>query len=95
LTVSYQPTESHFSFNTTSIPASSTEADRNTLQIAVRTKLKLIFRPKSLSDDVPVNHAKELSWSRSGNQVIVKNPSPFYINFHVYQGEWSIASNER
>ncbi|WP_404873508.1 fimbrial biogenesis chaperone, partial [Klebsiella pneumoniae] len=54
---------------------------RNTLQIAVRTKLKLIFRPKSLSDDVPVNHAKELSWSRSGNQVIVKNPSPFYINF--------------
>ena len=73
--------ESLFFFNTTSIPASSTEADRNTLQIAVRTKLKLIFRPKSLSDDVPVNHAKELSWSRSGNQVIVKNPSPFYINF--------------
>ncbi|MDG0502474.1 hypothetical protein AB8K36_00405 [Klebsiella pneumoniae] len=48
----------------------------------VRTKSYLFNKaPKSLSDDVPVNHAKELSWSRSGNQVIVKNPSPFYINF--------------
>ncbi|MDH8324198.1 long polar fimbrial chaperone LpfB, partial [Klebsiella pneumoniae] len=42
---------------------------------------KLIFRPKGLSDDLPVNHAKELSWSKSGNQIIVKNPSAFYINF--------------
>lgn len=56
-------------------------ADRNTLQIAVRTRLKLIFRPKGLSDDLPVNHAKELSWSKNGNQIIVKNPSAFYINF--------------
>ncbi|MBK3268212.1 molecular chaperone [Klebsiella pneumoniae] len=73
--------ESLFFFNTTSIPASTTDADRNTLQIAVRTRLKLIFRPKGLSDDLPVNHAKELSWSKNGNQIIVKNPSAFYINF--------------
>ncbi len=66
------PIVSHFSFNTTSIPASTTDADRNTLQIAVRTRLKLIFRPKGLSDDLPVNHAKELSWSKNGNQIIVK-----------------------
>lgn len=71
--------ESLFFFNTTSIPASTTDADRNTLQIAVRTRLKLIFRPKGLSDDLPVNHAKELSWSKNGNQIIVKNPQLFTL----------------
>ncbi len=71
--------ESLFFFNTTSIPASTTDADRNTLQIAVRTRLKLIFRPKGLSDDVPVNHAKELSWSKMAIRLSSKTRQLFTL----------------
>ncbi|MCU6678492.1 fimbrial biogenesis chaperone [Leclercia tamurae] len=73
--------ESLFFFNTTAIPASTEDTSRNTLQIAVRTKLKLIFRPKALKDEMPVNYAGKLTWQKKNNAITVSNPSPYYINF--------------
>lgn len=73
--------ESLFFFNTTAIPASTEDTSRNTLQIAVRTKLKLIFRPKALKDDIPVNYAGKLTWQKKNNTITVSNPSSYYINF--------------
>jgi len=73
--------ESLFFFNTTAIPASTEDTSRNTLQIAVRTKLKLIFRPKALKDDMPTSFVGNLTWEKKNNTLTVRNPSPYYINF--------------
>lgn len=73
--------ESLFFFNTTAIPATTEDTSRNTLQIAVRTKLKLIYRPKALKDDMPTSYAGKLTWERKNNAITVNNPSPYYINF--------------
>jgi len=73
--------ETLFFFNTTAIPATTEELNRNTLQIAVRTKLKLIYRPKALKNDTSVNSAGRLTWTKTNSSVTVNNPSPYYINF--------------
>lgn len=72
--------ESLFFLNITSIPASSTEEDRNTLQIAVRTKMKLIYRPKALMYDIPETFSQKIIWTVNGNSITGKNASPYYLN---------------
>lgn len=72
-------TESLYWLNIKSIPAS--EKKDNTLQIAVKTRIKLIYRPESLKDHTPEEFASQLKWSRSGNGVQVYNPGSYYMNF--------------
>ncbi|MGQ9450187.1 MULTISPECIES: fimbrial biogenesis chaperone [Leclercia] len=72
--------ESLFFLNITSIPASNGDDDRNTLQIAVRTKIKLIYRPKALMDNIPESFSEKLIWTVNGNSITGKNTSPYYIN---------------
>lgn len=72
--------ESLFFLNVTSIPASSSEEDRNTLQIAVRTKMKLIYRPKSLIKDIPEDFSNKITWEISGSTITGKNLSPYFMN---------------
>ncbi|GAK27246.1 fimbrial biogenesis chaperone [Serratia liquefaciens] len=70
--------ESLYWLNVKTIP--STERRDNTLQIAVKTRIKLIYRPtalKGLPDDV----ANQLTWRRQGARLAVNNPTPFYMNF--------------
>lgn len=71
--------ESIFFLNVKSIPGGT--LDGNTLQIAIRNRLKLIYRPEALLKDIPENRTKELSWRRIGNQLKVTNPTPYYQNF--------------
>ncbi|WP_380182961.1 molecular chaperone [Kalamiella sp. sgz302252] len=66
--------------NIKSIPAKS-DTEHNTLQIAVRTRLKLIFRPESLVDETPEQHVQKLEWKKKGNQLVVINPSKYLMNF--------------
>lgn len=73
--------ESLYWMNIKSIPAAEKGKDQNTLQIAVKTRIKLIYRPQELKD-VPEQVAGNLSWQRSGNKVQVTNPTPFYMNFY-------------
>lgn len=70
--------ESLFWLNIKSIP--SVEKRQNTLQIAVKTRIKLIFRPAGLKSTLE-EAAKTLTWKRVGNQLQVTNPSPHYIIF--------------
>ncbi len=72
--------ESLFFLNITSIPAMDGDEDRNTLQIAVRTKMKLIYRPKNLMDNIPESFSEKLTWTVNGNSITGKNTSPYYIN---------------
>lgn len=71
--------ESLFWLNIKNIP--SVKFQENSLQIAFRTQMKLIYRPISLKS-VDFNQEQEkIIWSKSGNKIIVKNPTPYYINF--------------
>lgn len=75
-----QDKETLFWLNIKAIPSASTQA--NALQIAVKTRIKLIYRPTSLKNSTPEEQADKLTWSRSGNKLQVTNPSQYVINFN-------------
>jgi len=71
--------ESVFWVNVKSIP-SMPETSKNVLQIAVKTRIKLFYRPAGLK--APENDTwKQLSFSRTGTQLTVTNPTPYYVSF--------------
>lgn len=77
--------ESLFWLNVLEVPPkpSATEAaGKNLLQFAVRSRLKLFYRPAQLTGD-PVKAAGQLTWkvaaASPGFALEVHNPSPFYI----------------
>ncbi|EGT5658139.1 fimbria/pilus periplasmic chaperone [Citrobacter braakii] len=72
--------ESLYWMNIKSIPATEKNDSANTLQIAVKTRIKLIYRPQSLTEQ-PEKYTDKLTWQRSGNSVTVTNPTPYYMNF--------------
>ena len=72
--------ESMFWLSIKAIPAA--ERKRNSLQIAVKTRIKLLYRPAALKGQIPENVADKLLWKRSGNQLAVNNPTSFYMNFN-------------
>lgn len=73
--------ESVFYFNVTSIPSAQADSDKNTLQIAVRNRMKLFYRPKALVDDIPESVTNKLTWQRIGNKIKASNPTGYYMNF--------------
>ena len=69
--------ESVFYLNVVDIPA-KTAVTGNTLQFALRTRIKLFYRPETLPlppDAVP----EQISVSLSGETLILKNPAPYYF----------------
>ncbi|HHB1427542.1 TPA: molecular chaperone [Serratia odorifera] len=75
-----QDRESLFWLNVKAIPKSA-DTDVNTLQIAVNTQIKLLYRPQDLPSS-PDEAAKTLDWRLESGQLKVANNSPYYINFH-------------
>lgn len=61
-------------FMVSSVPESSKE--KNSVQIAVRTWIKLFYRPASLEGKA----VPPLKVMRDGDSVVMKNDSPFYIS---------------
>lgn len=74
-----QDKESLYWLNIKAIP--SAPKKDNSLQIAVKTRIKLIYRPEGLKGVVSDEQALKLQWSRSGNQLQVSNPTNYVINF--------------
>ncbi|TQI78151.1 P pilus assembly chaperone PapD [Serratia fonticola] len=72
--------ESLFWLNIKSIPNSVSD-NKNTLQIAVRSRLKLIFRPDALKGNVPEDVTSQLQWRSTGDKLQITNPTPYYMNF--------------
>lgn len=70
--------ESLYWLHIKSIPSSEKKA--NTLQIAVKTSIKLIYRPQGLPGSLS-EAAQALTWQRSGNAIQVTNSSPYYVTF--------------
>lgn len=75
-----QDKESLYWLNIKAIP--SAPKKDNTLQIAVKSKLKLIYRPASVKGSSAEEQADTLVWSVAGNQLQVTNPSNYVINFN-------------
>lgn len=72
--------ESLYWLNIKTIPAGSKKEGANTLQIAVKTRIKLLYRPQGLKG-VPEDVTSKLTWSQSGSNLSVNNPTPFVMNF--------------
>lgn len=72
--------ESLYWLNIKSIPASSKNEDANTLKIAVKTSIKLLYRPQGVKG-TPEEVTDKLLWSQTGSRLTVNNPTPFVMNF--------------
>ncbi|TPG06512.1 molecular chaperone [Rhodanobacter glycinis] len=79
--------ESLFWLNVLEIPPKPTAKpgeEQNTLQFAVRSRLKLFFRPPNLADE-PNAAARQVTWKvvadGNGYALEVHNPTPYYITF--------------
>ncbi len=67
--------------NIKSIPSTEHTGKSNTLQIAVKTRLKLIYRPAALLKQVPEDVTQRLTWQRVGKEL--NSPIPRrHMNFH-------------
>ncbi|WP_442801645.1 fimbrial biogenesis chaperone [Serratia rubidaea] len=71
--------ESVFWLNVKSIP-SAPQGKRNVLQIAVKTRIKLFYRPKGLPR-MTADSYQQVSFQRQGNQLQVSNPTPYFLSF--------------
>lgn len=74
--------DSVFHFNVMSIPPTDSNADsENKLQLAVRHRMRLIYRPKAIQNLSVDAEAKKLKWNKVNNKITVNNPTPFFIYF--------------
>lgn len=83
--------ESLFWLNVLEIPPKPTAAqvkDRNYLQLAIRSRLKVFFRPAGLAGD-PLKAPQKVTWNavaKDGGWVLrVHNPTPYHITFSKVQ----------
>ncbi|MGU3414164.1 molecular chaperone [Enterobacteriaceae bacterium C34A] len=72
--------ESLYWLNIKAIPTSSPDA-KNELLIAVKSKMKLIYRPAGLKGD-PGQAYQDLTFKGLGNTVNVHNPTPYAVSLY-------------
>ncbi|MEJ6498280.1 fimbrial biogenesis chaperone [Pseudoalteromonas lipolytica] len=85
--------ESLFWLNVLDIPPSpdaSTGTDRNYLQIAFRSRIKLFYRPSELSGNAK-DAPNSLRWKLIGNSLQVENPSEYHVTL---EGIRTVSGNE-
>lgn len=87
-----QDRESLYWMDIKTIPASSkSNENKNALQIAIKTRIKLLYRPVGITG-TPDDVSNKLSWSRVGGKLQVNNPTAFYMNFqNVTVGKTKVA----
>ncbi|MEP8889435.1 fimbria/pilus periplasmic chaperone [Enterobacter roggenkampii] len=78
-----QDKESMYWLNVKGIAASSEDLSSNSLQIAVNSRIKLIYRPASLVGTYPEKSTQQIQWSIANHQLVVNNPTRFYMNFAI------------
>jgi len=79
-----QDRESLFWFNALEIPPVPQGASSNMMQIAVRSRLKLFYRPAGLAGDMP-SAIEQVRWSvqKQGASYVLRgeNASPYHLSF--------------
>lgn len=84
--------ESLFWLNIKTIPATEKKSE-NSLKIAFKTQMKLIYRPESLANVDFNEEQKKLKWSKNSESITVKNPTSYYMNFQTIQFNGKSAEN--
>ncbi|WP_459176822.1 fimbrial biogenesis chaperone [Ewingella americana] len=82
--------ESLFYINVRAIP-SSKKGSTNELKLVVKTRLKLFYRPKGLAGSAAEAY-KLLTFTRSGGQLHIHNPTSFYVTFSSLKAGNSVLS---
>ncbi|MGM5529462.1 fimbrial biogenesis chaperone [Mixta calida] len=72
--------ESVFWLNVKSI-APSKKGEINKLQINIKSKFKLFYRPNNLPGD-PDTAWKKLTFQLKGNRLVAHNPTPYFVSFY-------------
>ena len=79
--------ETLFYFNVQEIPSVDGDS-QNVLSIALRTRIKVFYRPVEIRDN-PLKRLGDLTWSmhlRNGRpELVVNNPTPFHVTFSRLQ----------
>lgn len=75
-----QDKESLYWLNIKAIP--SAQQKENTLQVAVKTRIKIIYRPSTLKVSTPEEQADKLTWKQVGDQIQVSNSTNYVMNFN-------------
>ena len=73
--------ESVFYLNVMDIPPDPSGPDSNYVQFAIRTRIKLFFRPVGLggrADSAP----RQLVWQQVGPAIRLNNPTPFHVSIN-------------
>ena len=78
-----QDRESLFYFNLREVPPRSERA--NTMQIALQTKIKLFYRPKTITPNTGDVWQERLAVSIAGHGFQVENPTPYYVTISDIQ----------
>ena len=74
--------ESLFIANVKSVSAISPDMkEKNTLQFAMKTRLKLFWRPTQLHESEALKAWEKIVFRREGSVLVAKNPTPFYVSF--------------
>ena len=82
--------ESLFTLSIAAIPSGKPEAD--SVQVAVRSRLKLFWRPEGLKG-APEKAYQQLRWQMSSSGLSVTNQTPFYVTvFHLNAGGVSVEN---
>jgi P pilus assembly chaperone PapD len=75
-----QDRESLLWVNVQEIPP--TPKQDNVLQVAIRTRIKLFYRPDSLKTNLQ-QQAEALKWTRQGGNLVVTNDGPLFVTLGV------------
>jgi P pilus assembly chaperone PapD len=75
-----QDQETLFWLNVKEIP-SSNKNSQNEVLIAVKTQIKLFYRPTTLAGNA-ADAYKSLRVTRVGNQLVVENPTGYFVSFY-------------
>lgn len=90
--------ESVFYLNVMDIPpepCGANRSDRNYVQFAIRTRIKLFFRPRTLTGKAD-SAARQLTWQQIGHAIRLYNPTPFYVSINQVRdagGQVTVSSD--
>ncbi|CAM3729947.1 fimbrial biogenesis chaperone [Xenorhabdus thuongxuanensis] len=76
-----QDRESIFWLNVKAIPALKND-ESNRLLISLKNRIKLFYRPEGLTEQLAARAYQQIIFSRQSGQLVVQNPTPFYVSFY-------------
>ncbi|MEW7314495.1 fimbria/pilus periplasmic chaperone [Buttiauxella gaviniae] len=70
--------ESVFWVNVKAIPPAPESGSQNVLQLAIKTRIKMFYRPADLPGTA-MDSPQALEWSVQGNELVAKNPTAYSV----------------